>query len=63
MKTAMDTPTLIDCQDCTFREVVAPDDDMLPAEVLIEHGEETDHKLDIVEEWKSPPTIDSGNSP
>lgn len=52
----MDSPFLIDCNGCTFREVVTPDDDMLPAEVLIEHGEETGHQLDLVRDVDVSPT-------
>lgn len=35
----------VECTDCSFVRVVAPEDDVLPADVLIEHGRETGHTL------------------
>lgn len=38
----------VECTDCSFARVVAPDEDVLPADVLIEHGRETGHTLNAV---------------
>ena len=43
------SPTKVTCTECPFSRVVAPDDDILPAEVILEHGRETDHKLTMTE--------------
>lgn len=44
--------TRVDCTECHFSRVIGPDDDELPAQVAVEHGRETGHKLtyDEVEE-------------
>lgn len=38
---------LIECQDCAFSKTVHPDDGTLPADVVVEHGRETGHKLSV----------------
>lgn len=38
---------LIDCQECGFSETVQPEDGSLPADVVVEHGRETGHKLSV----------------
>ena len=37
----------VECKECRFSRVVGPDDDRLPGEVVIEHGDETGHRLDV----------------
>jgi len=37
----------VECTECTFSEIVCEDDDVLPADVIIEHGRDTGHKLSI----------------
>lgn len=37
------------CTDCGFTRVVAPDDDRVPPDVLVEHGEETGHSLTLTQ--------------
>lgn len=37
----------VECIECTFSKVVGPDSDKLPAEVMIEHGQETGHQLTV----------------
>jgi len=42
----LDTPTLkVECTECHFSRTIRPDDDMLPADVVVEHGRETGHTL------------------
>ena len=41
------------CRECTFSKVVETGDER-PAEVIVEHGRETGHKL-TTEEIESPP--------
>lgn len=38
---------VVDCQDCLFAAQVAPDDEVAPADLLIDHGRETGHKLTV----------------
>lgn len=38
---------LIDCQECAFSKTVHPEDGALPADVVVEHGRETGHKLSV----------------
>ena len=38
---------LVDCQECAFSRTVHPDDGTLPADVVVEHGRETGHKLAV----------------
>lgn len=38
---------LIDCQECAFSKTVHPKDGTLPADVVVEHGKETGHKLSV----------------
>lgn len=38
---------VIECTECPFSEVVADEDDRLPADVVREHGEESGHKLSV----------------
>lgn len=35
----------IECTECPYSQLVHPEDDALPAEVIVEHGRETGHKL------------------
>lgn len=37
----------VDCTECPFSKIVDPDDDELPADVVVEHGQQTGHKLSI----------------
>lgn len=37
------------CTQCRFTKLVGPDDPQLPADVIIEHGTETGHKLSMGE--------------
>lgn len=37
----------VDCTVCGFQRRVKPGDDVLPADVVTEHGQETGHKLNI----------------
>ena len=37
----------VECQGCNFRAVVAPSDNRLPADVVVEHGRESGHKLSV----------------
>ena len=41
------TGVRVSCTDCSFEKVVYADDDERPADVLIEHGRRTGHKLTI----------------
>lgn len=43
----MDETIELTCNDCAFSRTVEPDDDAVPAEVLIEHGRERGHTLTI----------------
>lgn len=36
---------LIECSECQFLRIISPDDDELPAEIVIEHGKKTGHTL------------------
>lgn len=38
---------LVDCQECDFSKAVTPDDGILPADVVVEHGRATGHKLSV----------------
>lgn len=38
---------VIDCQECAFSKTVHPDDGKLAADVVVEHGRETGHKLSV----------------
>lgn len=40
-----ETPVRVDCTDCPFSRVVDPDDDVEPADVIVEHGRETGHTV------------------
>lgn len=42
-----ETAARVVCQDCWFSTVVRPDDDRLPADVVIDHGKESGHKLSV----------------
>lgn len=44
-----DNPTQIriECTECYFAQTVDPEDGEAPAELVIEHGQETGHKLDV----------------
>jgi len=42
-----ETRIRVHCRNCSFEKVVASDDDEKPAEVLIDHGQRTDHTLAI----------------
>jgi hypothetical protein len=42
-----DYETRVECQDCNFATVVSPDEDRLPADVVVEHGRESGHKLAV----------------
>lgn len=37
----------LDCNDCSFCEVVRPEDDILPWEIVVEHGDDTGHSLSL----------------
>lgn len=37
----------IECQECGFSETVHPEDGRLPADVVVEHGRDTGHKLSV----------------
>lgn len=37
----------IECQECAFLKTIHPDDGTLPADVVVEHGKETGHKLSV----------------
>ena len=37
----------LSCRDCTFEKVIDPDEDVKPADVLIEHGQRTGHTLTV----------------
>ena len=37
----------IECSECRFSTDVGPDDDRIPAEVVISHGRESGHKLSV----------------
>lgn len=43
--TMPDYPMKVDCRECSFSRIVYPDDAVLPYEVIIQHGKETDHKV------------------
>lgn len=36
----------VSCRDCSFERIIEPDD-VRPADVLIEHGQRTGHKLSV----------------
>ena len=42
-----ETRVRVSCRDCSFEKVIGPEDDVKPADVLIEHGQQTDHKLAV----------------
>ncbi|MDS0281113.1 hypothetical protein [Haloarcula onubensis] len=43
-----DTPPMkVDCTECPYSRIVAADSDRLPADLVVEHGQETGHKLTI----------------
>lgn len=46
----MDSVFTVDCKECPFREVIGPEDDELPAEVLVAHGRERGHRLVLEQE-------------
>lgn len=37
----------VNCRECGFSRVIGPDEGILPADILIEHGQETGHTLTI----------------
>lgn len=37
----------VECRECCFSADVEPDDDRIPAEVVIAHGRESGHKLSV----------------
>lgn len=43
------TPMEVDCQECAFSRVVEPTTEELPADVVIEHGRSSGHKLRVGE--------------
>ena len=34
----------VTCRECAFKQVVNPGDEVLPSEVVVEHGKRTGHK-------------------
>jgi hypothetical protein len=45
---ADDAPRVrLSCRDCSFEKVVGPEEDVKPADVLIEHGQRTGHELNV----------------
>ena len=40
-------PMRVECQECPFKRTIDPDDDDLPADIVVEHGNETGHKLEV----------------
>ena len=47
---AMSQGILIDCRDCGFRRETTHADDEQPADVIIDHGRDTGHKLSVDEQ-------------
>lgn len=39
--------TRVECQECHFSEIVRAGDARIPADVVIEHGKESGHKLSV----------------
>ena len=37
----------VECQDCGFSTIVKPGEDRIPADVVVEHGRESGHKLSV----------------
>ena len=37
----------VECQDCNYSVVVTASDDRLPADVVVEHGRKSGHKLSV----------------
>ncbi|SEP27084.1 hypothetical protein SAMN04487948_1309 [Halogranum amylolyticum] len=37
----------VTCNKCAFTQVVNPGDEVLPSEVVVEHGKQTGHKLTV----------------
>lgn len=37
----------VECKECRFGRIIRPEDEELPGAVVIRHGEETGHKLDV----------------
>lgn len=37
----------VDCTDCPFSKIIPLDGEVIPAEVVIEHGQEYGHKLSV----------------
>lgn len=37
----------VSCTECPFSRVVAPDDEVLPADVVVEHGREFGHVVSV----------------
>lgn len=35
----------VDCTECYFSRIVEPEDGVVPAEVVVDHGRERGHKL------------------
>lgn len=45
----MEPNVVIKCEECGFRREFGPDDDGLPADVVVSHGQETGHRLTVDE--------------
>lgn len=45
MPKSIQNPMQVECTDCHFARVISPEDEELPADVVIEHGQETGHTL------------------
>lgn len=42
-----ETATRVECQECQFSALVREGDGRIPADVVIEHGKESGHKLAV----------------
>lgn len=42
-----DEPMKVECTACSFTKIVRPDDDQQPSEVVIAHGRNTGHGLEV----------------
>lgn len=38
-------PIQVECRDCGYTRTVLPTDDELPADIIVDHGRKTGHKL------------------
>lgn len=41
------TSARVECQECQFSETVRAGDGRVPADIVIEHGRESGHKLSV----------------